>query len=108
MGFGTRRILKSQRPIYYESMVHWLFEGKRDQPMHYGLWSSQVAIGNKSFRKIQLSAGPTFNLLLFNPSNASEGTKSILPYRFLSATNISFQIDAWVGFKIFLGFGNKF
>ncbi|MBR9831318.1 hypothetical protein GYB57_04145 [bacterium] len=108
LGFGTRRILKSQRPIYYESMVHWLFEGKRDQPMHYGLWSSQVAIGNKSFRKIQLSAGPTFNLLLFNPSNALEGTKSILPYRFLSVTNSSFQIDAWVGFKIFLGFGNKF
>ena len=108
LGFGTRRILKSQRPIYYESVMNWLFEGKRDQPMHYGLWSSQVAMGNKSYRKIQLSGGPTFNLLISNPSNALEGTKSIVPYRFLSYSNSSFHLEAWVGFKVFLGFGNKF
>jgi hypothetical protein len=100
LGLGTQKQTKNGRSIQYETIFNWLVEGVEVDPTNYGLWKTNVSFGNKEFKGIKWSAGPSFNLLVSKMSNTIEGTKSITPYSIYSASNKSLQMDTWIGFNL--------
>jgi hypothetical protein len=106
-GFGTKRMVTKERPMYFETSFNWLLEGIKEDSYHYGLWQANIILGNKEFREIQLNVGPSFNLLFNNLSNELGSSNSIAPYRIFNNSGNNFDIEAWVGFSFSIGFGNK-
>lgn len=99
-GVGTRKINSKLRPFHSEFIFNWIFDGFEKSSNSYGLSQVKFLMASKENSKFKWNLGPSLNVLIYQPSTATNKESEITPYSITTEKIGKTNLDFWAGFQL--------